>query len=332
MLTARYLRYIGLGCGGVLVVALAVAVAKLLPFTFKSGVALGSIGPLAAAAFATVLESSWLLGTAPGFAFAAQKRLSHGPKDAAIGSAETVSRLRSALWPAVGWTIATAILGGIVNLELATPGRVANGLLATAKDACSTGPATKQVTIPILGSRWQCSPKREPTLVGEFYHASSGLTYTARDMSVSDDMTYVELSQLKLTSRGTKTRPALRLAVEGARLRGLWPLARPARLGAFGRAMLVSFTGSSLGLLAIWALASRRWSPWLAAAFGLAFSLSAWLMLLHLDSGPKHAPLHYALVPIAGYTLALTSGIVFRSSRIARTVSRLFHRTARVET
>ena len=45
---------------------------------------------------------------------------------------------------------------------------------------------------------------------------------------VSDDMTYVELSQLKLTSKATKTRPALRLSVDGARLRGIWPLARPA--------------------------------------------------------------------------------------------------------
>ena len=314
----RILRYTLVSCGLTLVVAAVVAAFKLLPFALKSGVALRTVGPLAAAAFATVVEVAVLVGTPAGFAWATQIWGMPVPLGSAIGSAETRPTLGAAIIAGVLWAMVTFTLGGTANVKLATPGRVANNLVASAHAACRAHPELRVVAIPILGNRWECRPGGEPRLVGELLQSRSGATYSAAQMTVSDDLTFFELVELRLAAPAAKGRPSLRLAVTAARIRGAWPLARPARLGDLGRAAFVSIAASALGILSIVCLRGRRIPRWMAVTIGLLMSVSAWLTLLALDNRDMAGQSRYTLVPAAGCTVALIVYLTLRRSQIRR--------------
>ncbi|MGC4066887.1 MAG: hypothetical protein QM784_20070 [Polyangiaceae bacterium] len=254
------------------------------------------------------------------FALAAQP---HGDAD---GSSATGPVGGGRFWTraflaALVWAMLTFAAGGLANVRLATPGRVANNLVETARDACVTHPQTVYVTIPVLGSRWLCNGNGPPTLVGEISRSFVGASYSASNINVSDDLTYIELVKLRLSSPAAGGRPALKLAVEGAKLRGVWPLARPTRLGDLGRAAFVSVTAVLLGLVAA-ALSlvvhrdCRR--RWLGVVEGLLIAASAWMTLFSLDSAEFRGPLRYSAVPLAGCAMALLLGIIARSAVVTK--------------
>jgi hypothetical protein len=291
-----------------------------MPFALDAGVPLRTIGPLAAAAFATVIEVAILLSTPVAFMLAAQQFVRGGGASAA-GPGESRRFWPAAVVAAAIWAALAFAVGGAANVRLATPGRVANNLVEAARDACVTHPETVYVTIPVLGSRWLCNGSGPPTLVGEISRSFVGVSYSASNINVSDDLTYIELVKLRLTSPASGGRPALKLAVEGAKLRGVWPLARATRLGDLGRAAFVATTSVVLGLVAAWLLGFSHRSThrrWLAVLEGLVVSASAWMTLVSLDSHEFHGHLRYAAVPLAGCTAALLLLVVLRSSVLAK--------------
>jgi hypothetical protein len=291
-----------------------------MPFALGASVPLRTIGPLAAAAFATVVEVSILVGTPVAFALAAQP-LRNSEAVSARGPIESRQFWRHAFGAALLWAVVTATAGGTANVRLATPGRVANNLVETARDACVTHPQTVYVTIPVLGSRWLCNGSGPPTLVGEISRSFVGASYSASNINVSDDLTYIELIKLRLSSPAAGGRPALKLAVEGAKLRGVWPLARPTRLGDVGRAAFIAVTAALLGLvtagLARFIHREQR-RRWLGVVEGLLVAGSAWMTLLSLDSVEFRGPLRYGAVPLAGCAMALLLGVLSRSAVITK--------------
>jgi hypothetical protein len=301
--------------GCILLVASVVAGYKLLPFIRNAGDEIASVGPLAAAAFATVFEISVLLATPVGFAWAASELVASEQARSAMGPAAGKRMLRGLVVTALAWGAVTAVLGGIANAELGAPGRVANGLLETARDSCSRSHGDKNVTIPILGSRWHCSDGNSPVLLGELSRLNAALSYSAASMRVSEDLTYVELSSLKLTSPSATGQPALRVTVEGAKVHGFWALARSVRLGEWGRACFVSATVALLGVVAALLVGLCRSSRITAPIYGFTIALSAWLTFLFLDNRePTHSS-HYVLVPLAG---CLTAGLLLALSLVIR--------------
>lgn len=306
-----------MSCGLVLLVAAVVAGIKLLPFLQNAGGEPQLVGPLAAAAFATVFEVSVLLGTPIGFAWSASSIASSSQGISAIGSATVRRLLRGAFVIGLLWAVVVSTLGGLANVELATPGRVANSLLETGREACSGSNGRKTVTLPILGSRWRCNAGGAPSLVGEFSRANFAVSYSATNMRVNEDMTFAEFEMLTLSSPAVKGRPALRLSVEGAKVRGFWSLARPVKLGKWGRAIFVSFTAALLGLFAVGLVGQVRASRFGARIYGLLIALSAWLTLLFLDDRDSAGSSRYALVPAAGCLTAVVLWLLlFRSTRL----------------
>jgi hypothetical protein len=288
-----------------------VAGLKFLPLIDAYRGALSHIGPLAAAAFATVFEVAVFLGTPLGVAIAGGKAIHHNSAGSADGFIRLRALLSSVFVTGLLWALLTSLIGGISNVELATPGRVANGLLETAKEACTTNRGKTAVTIPILGSHWRCNDSGPPTLVGEFARSSAKVSYSASGMTVSSDMTYVELAELKVSSPAVKGRPEVHLNVEGAKLRGFWSLARPVKLGEWGRAIFVSMTALYLSLLVIWVVGVRRLSRFRALAVGGLVPLTAWLTLLYLDGRDGVGISRYLVVPAVGTVMALTLWIAF---------------------
>jgi hypothetical protein len=295
-----------------------VAGVKLLPFVENYGGSFQSIGPLAAAAFATVLEVSVLLGTPLGFALAASHGASSPQLVSATGSVRVKQLLGAALIIGLFWSVATSVLGGVANVELATPGRVANGLLETAREACTANRGNKTVVIPILGSRWRCNDSGSPTLVGNLTRSNASVSYSATGMSVSEDMTYVELNRLEVSTPAVQGRPAVRLTVEGAKLRGFFSLARPVKLGEWGRALFVAFSALFLSLLAVGVVGFSRASRYIAGAIGLSIALAAWLTLLYLDGRDIAGFSRYLLVLVVGAMTAGASLLLLRSELLLR--------------
>lgn len=305
------LRNVAIACGAVLLVAALVAGLKFLPLIEAYRGALSHIGPLAAAAFATVFEVAVFLGTPLGVAIAGGKAVAQSSVVSASWFARVKPLLARVFVTGLIWALLTSLIGGISNVELATPGRVANGLLETAKEACTTNRGKSAVTIPILGSRWRCNGSGPPTLVGELARSNVSMTYSASNMNVSHDMTYVEFEQLTVSSPAVKGRPEVRLAVDGAKLRGFWSLARPVKLGEWGRAVFVSLTAMYLSLLVVWAIGVGQLSRVRAVATGILVPLAAWLTLLYLDGRDGVGVSRYLVVPTVGTVMAFTLWFAF---------------------
>jgi hypothetical protein len=266
---------------------------------------------LAAAAFATAFETAVFVGTPVGFALAA-RHFEPGTTNSATWFRVSKRLLLSALVSALFWAAGTSVIGGVANVELATPGRVANGLLKTAKEACVASRGKSTVSIPILGSRWRCNESGPPTLVGVIARPQASINYSATDMTVSEDMTYVDFAQLKVSSAASKDRPLVRLTVDSAKLRGFWSLARPVKLGEWGRAIFVSVTATFLSfLIVVWIRLSRSTRIG-ASLVALFVAVTAWMTLLYLDGRDTLGTSRYGWVPVLSTLVVLVLGWLLR--------------------
>lgn len=327
----RIIRYTLVCCGLILTVALLVAAVKLLPFALKSGVALRSVGPLAVATLATALEVSLLIGTPMGFAGASALQRDAGEPNSADGSDGWSAWFRTLLKAVVWWGTFAFVLGGLANVRLAAPGRVANNLVEAARNACKSDPKSQDGEIPLLGSRWVCSREGSPRLVGVLHRSKADASYTARGMSVSEDLTYIEFSGFTLATPSAKGRVALRLAVSDAKVRGLLPMTRPLRLGDFGRAGFIAVTACLLGAIAAWCARTTQISGRLAMAIALLIALASWLTLLSYDDLDAVGASRYVLVPLSGVALALFLRAVLRQPRVAGVLSKWSSRRTPLE-
>jgi hypothetical protein len=119
------------------------------------------------------------------------------------------------------------------------PGRIAQQLIETGRDSCSTSPG-RALEVPLVGLTWTCPPGQPQRISGRSPVGRPKVSYSAASLRVSDDLRQIEVTGLALEVPASKELFGLRARVGRATLRGLPPWGRPT-----GRSTL-SRLGSSL--------------------------------------------------------------------------------------
>jgi hypothetical protein len=294
----RPFRYTLVTCGLFMLLGAILVGIRLAPLSLRSGVAWGTLWPLMAAAMATMFEMALIWGTPASLARAVEEVSTIDPTKSA-GSSISSSQWRRCTWIAVLWFATSAALGAYANLRLGAPGRVARGVVEGARAVCEGGDTRRVEPIPLIGARWICSPTAASRIEGELSKNGAITRYSARDLDVSEDLAHLDLAELRISSSAARGRPALHLAVAGARVHGAWPWAKTRRMPGLWRAVYVAGIGSILGLHAmILGLRCGAGARWTAPAVGLCGSVTAWFVLGIVDSHANWRMGSYAMVPL----------------------------------
>ena len=295
----RPFRYTMVSCGLLMLLGTGLVGIRLASLSLRSGVAWGTLWPLLAAAMTTMFETALVLGTPVSLALAMGGMPSIDLSKSA-GSSVLSRHWWRCVWIAILWFGVSAGLGAYANLRLGAPGRVARGVVQGARAVCERGKARRDEPVPLIGARWICSPTAASRIVGELSKNGSIARYSASDLVVSEDLAHVDLMGLEISAMATLGRPALHLAVEGARIHGAWPWAKTKRMPGLWRAFYVAGTSSTLGLF-VMLLALRRSgeSRWAAPIAGLFGSATAWFVLGIVDSHSNWRMGSYVMVPLA---------------------------------
>jgi hypothetical protein len=188
-----------------------------------------------------------------------------------------------------------------VNHWSLVPGRMARSALASARERCLEDPGTPGAPIPLLGATWICQKSQLPRLVGTLPGSRLRGWFSAGGVRVSDDLLTVDLDDVRLGVRPTGQIPKLQLRTLHASVHGVRAVFRPARLGAWSRAVLTVGTGFLLaGLAAQWIVANRRMRRRTAWALCGPAAVIASVALFLVDISQTHGPYAYLWVPLAG--------------------------------
>jgi hypothetical protein len=284
-----------------LVLALAAGLVRLLPWIVSPEVPLRVSLPFALALAAVAVETAFFVGLPIGFALAAAKLVDRGearalwalgasPARIVVGSVPHALVLAAfALFAALSWR-------GDANV----PGRFALQLIEQARASCAGAERPKTALVPMVAVTWLCFPGRPPRVVGTLPGFGDRAWFSASELRPSDDLRSFELSELRIVTRKTEERAALRLQVDRARISGLEPWGRPAKLASLPRALLLVATSILLGLLAAWLALGRADASRLSAlAVSGGAALAALSTLQAIDKGSL-SNAAYALVPAVG--------------------------------
>jgi hypothetical protein len=156
-----------------------------------------------------------------------------------------------------------------------------------------------------------CFPDAPPRLAGQL--PTGGGSFSARDLSISDDLRSLEFSDLRLMV-GEKTTISVR--AEKAQVRGLAPWGRGSNLTPALRAVLLSVTGIAMALLAAGVVLARSIAHrLLSLLIGGAGPTASLVVLSRLEQG-DHAPWTYLSVPLAGLLCLAAATAVASISRL----------------
>lgn len=281
---------------------------RLAPLGFRGQAAWATLWPLGAAALTAMLELALLLGTPVGFALAARQHGSIQTSQSASSSA-SVNRWRGSIGILAVWLALTTALGAFANLRFGAPGRVAGGVVRGARAVCEESARRRVEPVPLIGARWICAPATQSRIEGEISRRGATARYSASDLTVSEELDYVDLAALEIFSSAAQGRPAVHLVANGARVRGAWPWAKAKRMPAVWRAFYVASLSATLGLLSI--LLTRRARPgsrWNAVVPGVAGGATAWSVLDVVDAHATWHKVAYAAVPVAAAVAMLAVG------------------------
>jgi hypothetical protein len=278
------------------VVVLAGAV-RVLPWIVAPHVPFRVALPFARALLAVGLETTLLAAPAIGWAFCAAALVERGEARAFFATGTSPAGIvRTTLFAAASFAVLTAVASLLSGREAAAPGRLARALVAESKQSCDGETADgRSAYVPFVGLTWLCFADAPPRLAGQL--PTGGGSFSARDLSISDDLRSLDLVDLRLML-GEKGTIAVR--AERAHVRGLAPWGRGSNLSAAQRALLLSLTGGAMALLSASVVLARsiahRLSSLLIGAAGPTASL---VVMSRLEQG-DHSPLTYLFVPVAG--------------------------------
>lgn len=301
---ARATAWASLAILGVTVLAGAV---RVLPWIVAPHVPLRVALPFARALLAVGLETTLLAGPAIGWAFCAAVLVERGEARALFATGVSpVGIVGTTLVAAAGFALLTALASLASGREAAAPGRLARALVAESKEFCHEGAIGEHAAyVPFVGVTWLCFADAPPRLTGQL--PTGGGSFSARDLSISDDLRSLEFSDLRLML-GEKGTIAVR--AEKAEVRGLSPWGRGSNLTAAQRALLLSLTSGVLALLAAGIVLVRSIAHrLLSLLIGSAGPIAALVMMSRLEQG-DHAPWTYLGVPAAGlFCLAVATAL-----------------------
>jgi hypothetical protein len=308
VLCIRLFQYTMVICGLIMLAGAAFVGIRLASMSSTNGHGWGTLWPIFSSALAAIFETALVLGTPVGFALGLVSPTGKQAAKSAGGSKTGLPSLRGCIGLAFLWFVAAATLSAYASQRLGAPGRVARGVVRGAREVCEErkGNRSVPIPIPIIGARWSCSPSGPAHLVGELSRGGIVTKYSARDLDLGQDLTYVDFTELELELPAIRGLPPMHLAVQEARLRGGWPWSKAKRLPVLGRAVYVASLASILGVLvAVFACNGRAgWRfTWLAVA--VAGGAIAWILLGIVDSHENWATGDYAIVPI-GAAVAMT--------------------------
>ena len=281
----------------ILGVAVLAGTVRVLPWIVAPQVPLRVALPFARALFAVGLETTLLAAPPMGWAFCAAVLVERGEARALFATgASPAGIVRTTLVAAAGFALLTAAASLAWGREAAAPGRLARALVTESKEACGDHATGQRAAfVPFVGVTWLCFPDAPPRLVGQL--PTGGGSFSARDLSISDDLRSLEFSDLRLLV-GEKETISVRAAK--AEVRGLAPWGRGSNLTAPQRALLLSLTGSALALLAAGIVLARSIAHrLLSLLIGSAGPVASLVAMSRLEQG-DHAPWTYLGVPAAG--------------------------------
>jgi hypothetical protein len=210
----------------------------------------------------------------------------------------------------MGFAALAAVAALAWGTEAAAPGRLARSLVDQSKRSCTENVAPRTAHIPFVGVTWLCFQGRPPRLSGAL--PGGGGSFTAADLSVSDDLRSLYFSDMRLL---LGERGDVRLSAREALVSGLSPWGRASNLRPGLRALLLSSTGAALALLGAlfvlkWSV-SQRLPSLLVGGMGPVFAL---LALSRLEQG-EHGSLAYVCVPVAGIIGLALAAVITRMWR-----------------
>jgi hypothetical protein len=226
-----------------------------------------------------------------------------------------------AVWPLLGLMLASLAIAELLPRGTDRPGALANDLIDRARAGCTS--ATTLVPVPLLGLNVRCS---EPPRVEGPMPGAAAIQLGMKQLRFSEDLRSVDIIDLELSA---KRALALKLRVGSARIVGLSPWTRSARVSRLGRFAIVGAVGSALLLAAIglWRPAtsaadapgaeapgsvdrrrtnpaSRRWRRALRLLLLVSPGAAAAVVLVALDQGQAALP-RYVLSALAGVAVLL---------------------------
>lgn len=176
------------------------------------------------------------------------------------------------------------------------PGAFANELVDSARQSCGT---SGTVPVPLLGLTVRCD--RGLRIEGPMPGVPS-VKLAMQTLTFSDDLRRVQITGLDLTASRALT---VRLKAGTARIAGLAPWTRSARLAPLVRCAIL--TGLGLGLALVAALcwrpslslglpphATRRWARWSRFALGGLPGVAAAIVVIMLDQEQSRAVAYFA--------------------------------------
>jgi hypothetical protein len=304
----------------ILAIAVLAGGVRVLPWIVAPNVPLRVAMPFARALFSVGLETTLLAAPPIGWALCAATLVERGEARALFATGTSPAGVvRTTLVAALGFAVLTGIASLAWGREAAAPGRLARALVAESKAACGErGDAERAVYVPFVGLTWLCFPDAPPRIAGQL--PTGGGAFSARDLSVSDDLRSLEAVDLRLMfgEKGSVT-----VRAERADVRGLAPWGRGSNLSAPTRALLLALTGPMLALVAAAIVLTRSVAHRLRSLLiGGAGPIAALIVLSRLEQA-DHAPWTYLGVPLAGLLCLLAAAIVtsfpgFRRPKAAR--------------
>jgi hypothetical protein len=302
----------GLAAVAILGIATLASAIRVLPWVVAPNVPLRVVLPFARALFAVGLETTLLCAPPIGWALGSSMLVERGEARALFALGLSPGRVvRETAVPAIGFAALAAVAALAWGTEAAAPGRLARSLVEQSKRSCSENVAPRTAHVPFVGVTWLCFEGGPPRLSGAL--PGGGVSFTAADLSVSDDLRSLHFSDMRLL---LGERGDVRLSAREALVTGLSPWGRASNLRPALRALLLSSTGAGLALLAALFVLKRsisqRLPSLLVGAIGPVFAL---LTLSRLEQGEHGAPV-YLWVPLAGVTgLGLAAAIARRLRR-----------------
>jgi hypothetical protein len=291
---ARATAWVGLAILGVSVLAGAV---RVLPWMVAPHVPLRVALPFARALFAVGLETTLLAAPPIGWAFCAAVLVERGEARALFATGTSPAGIvRTTLGVAIGFALLTALASLAWGREAAAPGRLARALVAESRQACGEGASGQRAAfVPFVGVTWLCFSDAPPRLAGQL--PTGGGSFSARDLSISDDLRSLDFSDLRLL---VGQKGSISVRAEKAEVRGLAPWGRGSNLAAGQRALLLSLTSSTMALLAAGIVLRRSIAHrLLALLIGGAGPIASLVVMSRLEQG-DHAAWTYLSVPGAG--------------------------------
>jgi len=234
--------------GVVLLLAVAAALVRLLPWLLSPDVPLPVALPFAKALLAVAFEAAFFVGVPAGCALGAALFVERGEARALHCQGASPLRLASQCVP---FMVLVGVLAfatsSLWQANTENPGRFARALVERARDGC-TGGVPRSISVPIVGVTWLCFAKAPPRLTGPVPKSNGRAWFSARAIDVSDDFTAFRAEDVFVGSPPTASKFRFGLHARVAKVSGLPAWGQSAPLTPLLRSSVVGLTVLLLGL------------------------------------------------------------------------------------